>query len=65
VYTQNDVEVYLKKIRAGHEEQYFQPLSNREVIARMLEEMALTYEYANEEEKAREMQQLIAVLRND
>lgn len=65
VYTQNDVEVYLKKIRAGHEEHFFQPLSNKEVIIRMLEEMALTYDYANEEEKAQEMHQLISVLRND
>lgn len=64
VYTQNDVEVYLKKIKAGHEEHFFQPLSNKDVIARMLEEMALTYDYANEEEKAREMHQLIAVVRN-
>lgn len=62
VYTQNDVEVYLKKIKAGHEEHFFQPLSSKEVIIRMLEEMALTYEYANEEEKAQEMNQLIAVL---
>lgn len=65
VYTQNDVEVYLKKIRAGHEERFFQPLSNKDVIIRMLEEMALTYDYANEEEKAQEMHQLISVLRND
>lgn len=65
VYTQNDVEVYLKKIRAGHEEKFFQPLSSKEVIARMLEEMALTYDYANEEERSQEMYSLIAVLRND
>lgn len=65
VYTQNDVEVYLKKIKAGHSEAFFQPLSNKDVIVRMLEEMALTYDYANEEDKAREMQQLIGVIRND
>jgi len=65
VYTQNDVEVYLKKIGAGHEEHFFQPLSNKEVIIRMLEEMALTYDYANEEDKSQEMHQLITVLRKD
>lgn len=65
VYTQNDVEVYLKKIKAGHEESFFQALTSKEVIVRMLEEMALTYDYANEEEKSQEMQQLIVVLKND
>jgi regulator of sirC expression with transglutaminase-like and TPR domain len=65
VYTQNDVEVYLKKIKAGHDESFFQPLNSKEVIVRMLEEMALTYDYANEEEKSQEMQQLITVLKND
>lgn len=65
VYTQNDVEVYLKKIGAGHEEHFFQPLSNKEVIIRMLEEMALTYDYTNEEDKSQEMHQLITVLRTD
>jgi regulator of sirC expression with transglutaminase-like and TPR domain len=65
VYTQNDVEVYLKKIKAGHDEKYFQPLSNKEVVIRMLEEMALTYDYANEGDKSKEMYQLISVLKND
>ncbi len=62
VYTQNDVEVYLKKINAGREERYFQPLNNKQIIARMLEEMAQTYDYIQDKEKAKEMQQLIALL---
>lgn len=65
VYTQNDVEVYLKKIKAGHEESYFQPMSNKEIIARMLEEMALTYGYINQEDKAAEMMQLVSVIKNE
>ncbi len=64
VYTQNDVEMYLKKIKAGHEEQYFQPLTNKAVIIRMLEEMALTYDNAQQEDKSQEMYQLISVLRD-
>ena len=64
VYTQNDVEVYLKKIKAGHEEQFFQPLSNKAVIIRMLEEMATTYDNTQQEDKSQEMYQLIAVLRD-
>ncbi len=63
VYTQNDVDVYLKKIKAGHDDKFFQPLGNREIIARMLEELALTYEYSNEPDKSDELHQLIAVLK--
>lgn len=63
VYTQHDVEIYLKKIKAGHEEAFFQPLSNVAVIIRMLEEMALTYETTQQEDKAQEMYQLIDVLK--
>ena len=64
VYTQNDVEMYLKKIKADHEERYFQPLSNKAVIIRMLEEMALTYDNVQQEDKSQEMYQLIAVLKD-
>ncbi len=62
VYSQNDVEVYLKKIGEASDENLFLPLSNKQVIIRMLEEMAVTYSYTKEEDKAREMQQLIALL---
>jgi len=65
VYTQNDVEIYLRKIKAGHDESFFQPMSNPEIIVRMLEEMALTYNYTNQEDKAKEMQQLITVLKGE
>jgi regulator of sirC expression with transglutaminase-like and TPR domain len=63
VYTQNDVEVYLRKIKAGHEEDFFQPMSNKEIIIRMLEELTVTYNYTHEADKAQEMQQLIGVLK--
>ncbi len=35
---------------------------NRDIIARMLEELALTYEYNNEGDKSDEIHQLISVL---
>jgi len=63
VYTQNDVEIYIKKIKAEREEQFFQPLSNKAVIIRMLEEMAITYDNTQQEDKSQEMYQLIAVLK--
>jgi len=64
VYTQNDVEVYLRKIKVAREENYFQPLSNKAVIMRMLEEMATTYDAAQQEDKSQEMYQLISVLKD-
>lgn len=62
VYTQNDVDVYLKKINAGKEEHFFQPMNNQAVIARMIQELATCYEYTNEQEKADELKQLIQVV---
>ncbi len=63
VYTQQDIEVYLQKIQAAKEDAYFQPLSNKAIIIRMLEELALTYDYAREPEKSFELRQLIGVVK--
>lgn len=64
VYVQNDVNVYLKKIKAPADERYFLPMNAKEIMGRMLEELALTYEYAKEEDKAAEIKQLGDILRN-
>jgi len=63
VYTQNDVDVYLKKINAGESEQYFEPMDNREIICRMIGELSLSYDYTNEPDKAEELKQLIMVIK--
>ncbi|MFT4062156.1 MAG: transglutaminase family protein [Edaphocola sp.] len=65
VYTQNDVDVYLKKLNINKEEEYFKPLNNNEVMLRMLEEMEQTYQYGNEYGKANDMQHLAAVLKSN
>lgn len=62
VYTQNDVDVYLKKINVAHETRFFEPMDNKEIIIRMLDELALSYEYTQEQDKAAEIQQLIGLL---
>lgn len=63
VYTQNDVDVYLKKINASSDkEQYFKPIDARRVIYKMLEELALCYRYKREDDKANEIQQLMNIL---
>lgn len=62
VYTQSDVDVYLKKINADGNQDYMQPMTNKQVIIQMLEELAITYDYNKEEEKAIELRQLISII---
>ncbi len=65
VYTQTDVDTYLRKINADHDEQYFAPLVARRVIYKMMEELSLCYRYCREEQKADEIQQLMRLLSDD
>lgn len=62
VYTQRDVDAYLRKLGAREREQYLAPLSAKRVIYRLLEELALCYRYRREEEKAEEVQELMRML---
>jgi regulator of sirC expression with transglutaminase-like and TPR domain len=62
VYTQSDVDVYLKKINAPKDESYFQPMSKTEVMTKMIQELAKCYEYNNEPDKVEELKQLIHVI---
>lgn len=59
VYTQKDVETYLKKINAPNKESYFTPMLTRQIIFKMMEELALCYRYRREESKAEEIEQLM------
>lgn len=65
VYTQKDVDTYLKKINANDRDAYFTPLLAKRVIFKMLEELALCYRYKREEQKAEEIQQLMNILVTD
>lgn len=62
VYTQKDVDAYLKKVNATDKEQYFNPMLTKRVIYKMLEELSLCYRYRREEQKADEIQQLMMIL---
>jgi regulator of sirC expression with transglutaminase-like and TPR domain len=62
VYTQKDVDTYLRKINANDRESYFAPLTPKRVIYKMLEELALCYRYKREDAKADEIQQLMNIL---
>jgi regulator of sirC expression with transglutaminase-like and TPR domain len=65
VYTQRDVDTYLRKINANDRELYFAPLNARKVIWKMLEELALCYRYKREDFRANEIQQLMRILLED
>jgi len=62
VYTQKDVDAYLRKINAQDRESYFNPLLTKRIIFKMLEELSLCYRYRREEQKADEIQDLMRLL---
>lgn len=65
IYTQTDVSAYLKKINADESPLYYTPLSNKQIIIKMLEELSLCYHYQKDDMRADEMQQLIQILTED
>src|SRR5690606_926839 len=62
VYTQTDVNAYLKKINCEILPEYFTPLPAKTIIYKMMEELAICYQYNNEEEKAAEIKILMKIL---
>ncbi|MCW3121862.1 MAG: hypothetical protein JWQ38_1354, partial [Flavipsychrobacter sp.] len=62
VYTQMDVDNYLRKLNATDTENYFAPLTTKRIIYKMMEELSLCYRYLREEQKADEIQQLMQLL---
>ncbi len=62
VYTQTDVDTYLRKINAHEREMYFTPMLTRRIIYKMMEELALCFRYRREDHKADEITQLMKLL---
>lgn len=63
VYTQHDVEVYLQRLNLDvKDNRYYAPLSNREIILRLLKELKRCYQLNQQEEKADEMRTLMAII---
>jgi len=62
VYTQKDVEAYLKKINAKGNELFYAPIMSKRIIYKMMEELALCYQYRREDQKAAEIKQLMKLL---
>lgn len=62
IYTQQDVDNYLHKIKAENMGSIRSPMQNRQIIYKMMEELCLCYRYRREEQKADELQQLMKLL---
>ena len=62
IYTQKDVDTYLEKINAKDKESYFTPMSNKKIIAHLLDELALCFTYNRELQKADDVKQLLSIV---
>jgi regulator of sirC expression with transglutaminase-like and TPR domain len=64
-YTQSDIEMYLRKINAQSQPNFYEPLSTKKVIYKMLEEMSQCYRYAGDQHHADELQYLMKMIATD
>jgi regulator of sirC expression with transglutaminase-like and TPR domain len=58
IYSQNDVEAYLKKYQLESNDDHFKPLSHQQIMLSHMEALATAYEQNNEEEKMNEIMDL-------
>lgn len=62
VYTQNDVRLYLQKINAPPSDNYLKPLNAKQIIHKLLGELATTYTLHRADDQAKEVVQLQKIL---
>ena len=65
IYSQKDVDAYLRKINATDAGRYFTPMLTKRIIYKMMEELSQCYRYKKEEDKADEIRQLMDLLPDD
>lgn len=63
LYSQNDVDAYLKKYKFKVEPHHFNPLSNTDILTYSLQALQTVYEETDYEEKSREVEELLRVLK--
>lgn len=64
IFSQKDVDVYMKKLNIIDVSRYLVPISNQKVISKMIEELALCYRYQKQEDLAEELSELMALLKD-
>ena len=62
VYTQTDVDAYLRKMNASARDYYPTPVQPLKIIYKMLEELMLCYRYRQEDDKAEEVELLMKII---
>jgi len=60
VFTQNEIELFLKQMKIEPKDDYFLPCNNRTIIKRLIQEMINAYIQENKPEKAEILEQLLA-----
>jgi regulator of sirC expression with transglutaminase-like and TPR domain len=61
-YTQTDLDNYLKKLKQYEKANKLLPLTNKEIICKLIDQLSNCFQYKNEETKIAELKQLRAVI---
>ncbi len=61
-YTQTDLDNYLKKLKQYEKANKLLPLTNKEIISKLIDQLSNCFQYKNEETKIAELKQLRAVI---
>ncbi|MCC7031105.1 MAG: hypothetical protein IT257_12425, partial [Chitinophagaceae bacterium] len=61
IFTQNDVDFYLKKYNFAVNENTYLPLSNQEIILTTIESLIMMYDELNETEKSAELNRILSL----
>lgn len=62
VYSRREVDAYLHKLGVSGNPSLFTPLDSRRIMYKMMEELALSYRYGREDEKAKEVELLMRII---
>jgi len=60
VFTQNEIELFIKQLKIEPKEDFFLPCSNITIIKRLIEDMIDAYKKENKADKAEMLEQLLA-----
>ena len=59
IFTQNDVDVYIKKYNFKNTEQIYLPLSNQEIVLSTIESLIMMYDELQDHEKSEELNKIV------
>ena len=61
VFGRNDIDVFINRLKLKPQDSYFYPCSNRDMILRMIRNLANSYQKLGDTEKVEELEQMIAL----